>query len=422
MRVLYLTKRWSHHTDSGGYDQLAHNNGNREIKRVSCRGFTLRCLRAVWRRSYHVSPNITDYTFEDFLAEHKALAASWIMREDILHALYGDEQLAILLRFKSLLPCPIVATFHLPTWRVVERFKRKELDELRRLDGAIVVSTAQLPAFYEWLGEDKVVYIPHGIDIRVFHPPSSHDDSEVLRLLFVGTHMRDFALAHRVIDRCMADRMKVHFDIVTSSCFFNHFTGCDGITLHSAISEEELVALYQAADATFLPVTDATANNAVLESLACGTPIITSDVGGMRDYVGSSTGWLLPASNTDAAIDLIQQLSHSRSALVPKRRGGSRTSGEILLGAGSTGMLCGLRESLVERPIPQGAARVRHERDESIRTVCLQLINGGIFPERDGRETDSVQVSRKWCSASETPAPGAFPRPVYRGAHQCVQT
>ena len=319
MRVLYLTKRWSHHTKSGGYDQLARNHGNSEITRVSCRGFTLRCLRAVWRRSYHVSPYLLDYTFEDFLAEYKALAASWIIREDILHALYGDEQLVILLRFRSLLPCPIVATFHLPTWRVMERFKKRQLHELRRLDGAIVVSTAQLPAFYEWLGEDKVVYIPHGVDVHVFHPSSSRVGDEVLRLLFVGSHMRDFALAHRVIDRCMADRMKVHFDIVTHPSYFSHFTGCEGTTLRSAISEEELVSLYQSADATFLPVTDATANNAVLESLACGTPIITSDVGGMRDYVDPSTGWLLPPNDTDAAIDLIQQLSHSRSALVHKR-------------------------------------------------------------------------------------------------------
>lgn len=320
MRVLYLTKRWSHHTQSGGYDRLARGNGILEIVRSDDRRFVLRGLRAVWCRVRRANPYLLDYTFGDFWAEHRALVAAWLTRADIVHVLYGDEQLDVLLRRRSLLPCPLIATFHLPSGRVAERFERGQAEDLQRLDGAIVVSTAQLPAFREWLGEDRVVYIPHGIDTEVFHPAPEFTPDETLRLVFVGSHMRDFTLAHRAMDVCTAEGIKVCLEVVTARNCFGHFTGCEGVAVRSGVSEGQLISLYQSADALFLPVTDATANNAVLEAMACGTPVITSDVGGMRDYVDSSAGWLLPSEDADAAVDLIRQLARDRSASVAKRK------------------------------------------------------------------------------------------------------
>jgi glycosyltransferase involved in cell wall biosynthesis len=63
--------------------------------------------------------------------------------------------------------------------------------------------------------------------------------------------------------------------------------------------------LNRSADALLLPVTDATANNAVLESLACGTPVISTRVGGLPDYVDDSCGWLLPVGDSAAMVDVI---------------------------------------------------------------------------------------------------------------------
>jgi glycosyltransferase involved in cell wall biosynthesis len=84
--------------------------------------------------------------------------------------------------------------------------------------------------------------------------------------------MRDFSLMHRVADSCAAQKLNVRFDAVVPQTDFSHFTGCTGVTCRTGISEQALIRLYQEADALFLPVIDSTANNSVLEAMACGTP------------------------------------------------------------------------------------------------------------------------------------------------------
>ena len=54
---------------------------------------------------------------------------------------------------------------------------------------------------------------------------------------------------------------------------------------------------------------ESTANNAVLEALACGTPVIATDIGGVRDYMGEDCGALVPPEDPDAMVDAILDIS-----------------------------------------------------------------------------------------------------------------
>jgi glycosyltransferase involved in cell wall biosynthesis len=153
--------------------------------------------------------------------------------------------------------------------------------------------------------------------------------------------MRDFEVAHRVVDRCVHEGLDVVFDVVLPVQRFGFFTGCDNVKLHSEISDADLVNFYSHADALFLPLIDATANNAILEALACGTPAISTNVGGIPNYVDDSSGWLLPPGDADAAFECVKRLANNREEARNKRKGArakaeslswDRVAGTILAG------------------------------------------------------------------------------------------
>jgi glycosyltransferase involved in cell wall biosynthesis len=51
---------------------------------------------------------------------------------------------------------------------------------------------------------------------------------------------------------------------------------------------------------------DSGANTAVIEALSCGLPIVTTDVGGIRDYGGGDVFPIVDNNDDDAMVGLIE--------------------------------------------------------------------------------------------------------------------
>ena len=179
-----------------------------------------------------------------------------------------------------------------------------------------------LLSLFPWLrGDPRVVELPNGVDTELFRPVDRGaaraelaipDSSRVL--LFVGaldgSHwFKNVAGLLRTFARRAAgdDLLLVSGDgdLRHSLERLAAQLGLTGrVRFLGAKSQEELPPIYSAADVTVLPSLEIESFGLVLlESLACGTPVIASDLPGVRTVVGRTGGGRLVPPGDEAALE-----------------------------------------------------------------------------------------------------------------------
>lgn len=252
------------------------------------------------------------YNLNDLVEEMSTYARALLGTVDIVHYIDGEHSLQYLPRLVRMTqhlrrPPRIIGTFHQPP-EELHRFTAPHI--LAGVDHVVTMSPTQVPFFTEILPSNRVSVVRHGIDTTFFHPASSKPHDGVFRCITVGTWMRDYETVLETARR-MTD-VPVEFHILSSG--FDPPHECpSSIVLHEGVSDAKLRSLYQQSDALFLPLHAATANNALLEGMACGLPVVSSALESVRAYTGDAAlladqnrpGWFadqLHRLRTDAAL------------------------------------------------------------------------------------------------------------------------
>lgn len=296
-----LSKRWKHHSKSSGYDQLAKRLGGRipHVDRTRMRHRWIPepvAQRLVWRSGVEL------YTLDSFYQE---LAAARDMlrkpRPSVYHLLYGDETYRYLGEVKRLRRHRLVATYHQPSATLRKRLRHT--DHIRHLDAVILMSRSQRSFFEEHLDPERIFCVPHGIDTHAFAPDSGRPSENGARTcLFVGSHQRDIEVLRDVATRVVARRSDVRFVVVSDRKVLAELAGLRQVELLHDVQEDELLRLYQSAALLIQPLEDCTANNAILEGLSCGLPVVATSVGGVGDYLDETCGILVPPRDADQMV------------------------------------------------------------------------------------------------------------------------
>ncbi|MDH4475299.1 MAG: glycosyltransferase family 4 protein [Verrucomicrobiaceae bacterium] len=228
--------------------------------------------------------------------------------QGILHYLWCDRDFA----FLDLLPKPRgihwVGTFHQPPHQLPEIIRRPR--SLPRFDAIILMSTIQRDWFLaQGVPPERLHVIPHGVDTTYFcpSPAPTPDSHSPLRLLAVGSTGRDFTTLHATAS-AFQSRTDVLFDIIGPASEQPAFADLPHVTYRSRIPDTALLLAYQSSHALLHLASSATANNVLLEALACGLPVIASQIGGIPEYLSPSCSLLVPPSSPPAVIDSIHQL------------------------------------------------------------------------------------------------------------------
>ncbi len=247
------------------------------------------------------------YKLSDLTAEVRALHKCWRGDIDVLHYLEGEhsaQYLPLLLARLPRLRPAIMATFHQPP-DLLPQLLRPEV--IAKLDQVTVVSPEQVPFFQEVLPPDRVNFIPHGINTEYFQPPVDRDEPLRFRCITVGHWLRDYD-ALRKVATLLGTRQEIEFHVVSP-----RVAGLDelpNVTMHSNLSDASLRLLYQTSDVLVLPLLASTANNALMEGIACGLPVISTDLSSVRAYVPGREAILIrdndPGEIADALLYLIK--------------------------------------------------------------------------------------------------------------------
>jgi glycosyltransferase involved in cell wall biosynthesis len=231
------------------------------------------------------------------------------------HYVYPDGVAAVWLGRRFGLPVVITArgtdVSLIPRYRVPRRLIQ---GAIRGASALIAVSGALKQVLVE-LGapDDKVTVLRNGVDTALFRP-SEKRQAAGKRLVSVGGLIERKG-HHRTIE---AMTRLPGFELVIAgegpererlSALIGRLGLGDHVRLIGPVPHRELPALYGSADASVLASSREGWANVLLESMACGTPVVASDIWGNPEVVGAPEAGLVYQPNTpDGIAEAVRRL------------------------------------------------------------------------------------------------------------------
>lgn len=264
------------------------------------------------------------YKLSDLAAEIKATGWCLLGSTDVLHYLDGEHTARYLplLKTCSFPKTKLVASFHQPPDLLGSLVNRKAA---AKLDAVTLVSPDQMSFFADILPKSRIRVISHGIDSDFFKPAKRSVGDRKFKCLTVGHWLRDFKTMRRV---CLAllSKREIEFHVVMSKRSGPRSTGLEDLSnvvlYRDHVSDDDLLKLYQSSDLLFMPLIASTANNALLEAIACGLPVITSRLSSVLAYLPGEEAVLVRNNDPGKFIEAIVELAKS-----PEIRAAMSTAG-----------------------------------------------------------------------------------------------
>jgi D-inositol-3-phosphate glycosyltransferase len=287
----------------------------------------------------------------DFVSGVQDFADAKSENYDLIHSHYWMSGIAAC-RLKDEWGLPVVHMFHtlgMMKQRVLRTAGEDEESEYR-LDGEqeilkiadrIIAATPAELAQLQWLYQadtKKIVVIPPGVDFSRFYPIPPDEAKEFigvppcdLMLLFVGrieplkgldTLLEALASMRRqgLFDRhslCLSviggdpevDQQAMSAEMARVQELSAAYGLEDLVTFLGKRSQDTLPYYYSAAEAVIVPSQYESFGMVALEAMACGTPVVASQIGGLAFLVQDGlTGYTVPAGEPEALVDRLRTL------------------------------------------------------------------------------------------------------------------
>ncbi len=179
---------------------------------------------------------------------------------------------------------------------------------------------------------ERVYVIPTNIPEAAFtyYKPFEKRDAQPFQLVSVGRHhwVKGYRYAIQAIQHLIRSGIDVHYTIIAAGhipedlLFQVDQLGLqDAISFKPALPQTTLFEHLQTYDALLLPSLSEGIANVVLEAMAIGVPVISTNCGGMAEVViPQKTGWLVPVRDAkalaDAVIECMELIEEDKRSMI----------------------------------------------------------------------------------------------------------
>lgn len=173
---------------------------------------------------------------------------------------------------------------------------------LRKSERVLTVSQAAKQAIVEMFGVEaaKVIVTPNGVDPPYFERgPAAEDLGRYF--LFVGNDK-----PHKNVPRLLEAFAIVHrrdpsLRLVLVGAAFERYRDVPGVNATGFVSQERLAAIYRGAIALVMPSLEEGFGLPIVEAMACGTPVIASNIPPLAEVAGDAAVYVGPRSTQSIA-------------------------------------------------------------------------------------------------------------------------
>jgi len=212
---------------------------------------------------------------------------------------------------------PFVITEHwtryLPSTNTFNGFFRKCMTRVvAKRASAIMPVTANLrDAMIDCgLKNDNYVVIPNVVDIDMFSPDPHKKKNEKTRIVHVSCfddQQKNISGITRVIKRLTEKRQDFTVDMIGDGIHYDELIAYGdemGVkdtyaTYYGLKENEELAAMMKASDFMLMFSRYENLPVVILESYACGVPVLSTDVGGIREHMNDMLGILIDSDDEE---------------------------------------------------------------------------------------------------------------------------